>query len=91
MSSSQIEDTSHRKGGGGGTFLVPMNGGIWTMCVSLEGKIPALHKCVYLKKNTFFKQLVCFTDDFVFRGRGVDIVQGWFPLAAGMHKLFSKQ
>ena len=32
----QIEDPSHRKGGG--TFLVPMNGGIWTMCVSLEGR-----------------------------------------------------
>ncbi|XP_026729292.1 uncharacterized protein LOC113494953 [Trichoplusia ni] len=31
---AKIEDTSNRKGGG--TFLVPMNGGIWTMCVSLE-------------------------------------------------------
>lgn len=31
----QIVDTTSRKGGG--TFLVPMNGGIWTMCVSLEG------------------------------------------------------
>lgn len=32
----QIEDTNSRKGGGG-TFLVPMNGGIWTMCVALDG------------------------------------------------------
>ncbi|KAG6462210.1 hypothetical protein O3G_MSEX013118 [Manduca sexta] len=32
---AKIEDTTNRKGGGG-TFLVPMNGGIWTMCVSLE-------------------------------------------------------
>ncbi|XP_063618957.1 uncharacterized protein LOC134791745 [Cydia splendana] len=31
---AKIEHTGHRKGGG--TFLVPMNGGIWTMCVSLE-------------------------------------------------------
>ncbi|XP_072931528.1 uncharacterized protein [Epargyreus clarus] len=33
---AKIEDTSSRKGGGASTFLVPMNGGIWTMCVSLE-------------------------------------------------------
>ncbi|XP_059048591.1 uncharacterized protein LOC131843851 [Achroia grisella] len=31
---AKIEDASNRKGGS--TFLVPMNGGIWTMCVSLE-------------------------------------------------------
>ncbi|CAK1596412.1 unnamed protein product [Parnassius mnemosyne] len=30
----EIEEPSHRKNSG--TFLVPMNGGIWTMCVSLE-------------------------------------------------------
>ncbi|XP_022120240.2 uncharacterized protein LOC110996734 [Pieris rapae] len=30
----KVEDTSKKKGGG--TFLVPMNGGIWKMCVSLE-------------------------------------------------------
>ncbi|XP_026487163.2 uncharacterized protein LOC113394167 [Vanessa tameamea] len=30
----KIGDSHSRKGGG--TFLVPMNGGIWTMCVSLE-------------------------------------------------------
>ncbi|CAG9093806.1 unnamed protein product [Plutella xylostella] len=32
--SPMIEDGSRRNGGG--TFLVPMNGGIWTMCVSLD-------------------------------------------------------
>ncbi|XP_038212102.1 uncharacterized protein LOC119832513 [Zerene cesonia] len=32
----KVEDTSKKKGGGGSTFLVPMNGGIWKMCVSLE-------------------------------------------------------
>lgn len=31
---AKIEDPNNRKAGG--TFLVPMNGGIWTMCVSLE-------------------------------------------------------
>ncbi|XP_048482862.1 uncharacterized protein LOC105385026 isoform X2 [Plutella xylostella] len=31
---AKIEDGSRRNGGG--TFLVPMNGGIWTMCVSLD-------------------------------------------------------
>ncbi|CAK1596410.1 unnamed protein product [Parnassius mnemosyne] len=31
---AKIEEPSHRKNSG--TFLVPMNGGIWTMCVSLE-------------------------------------------------------
>ncbi|KPJ08832.1 hypothetical protein RR48_07892 [Papilio machaon] len=33
---AKVEVANNRKGGGG-TFLVPMNGGIWTMCVSLEG------------------------------------------------------
>ncbi|KPI93080.1 PREDICTED: uncharacterized protein LOC106118897 [Papilio xuthus] len=31
---AKVEGANNRKGGG--TFLVPMNGGIWTMCVSLE-------------------------------------------------------
>ncbi|CAH2036859.1 unnamed protein product, partial [Iphiclides podalirius] len=31
---AKIEEANNRKGGD--TFLVPMNGGIWTMCVSLE-------------------------------------------------------
>ncbi|CAG4990638.1 unnamed protein product [Colias eurytheme] len=34
----KVEDTSKKKGGGGSTFLVPMNGGIWKMCVSLEAE-----------------------------------------------------
>ncbi|XP_028163697.1 uncharacterized protein LOC114355191 [Ostrinia furnacalis] len=32
---AKIEETGHNRKGAG-TFLVPMNGGIWTMCVSLE-------------------------------------------------------
>ncbi|KOB69290.1 Uncharacterized protein OBRU01_17115 [Operophtera brumata] len=49
--SLQIEDKSHRKGGG--TFLVPMNGGIWTMCVSLEEEeISILHRAGFPKEPT---------------------------------------
>ncbi|CAG9786030.1 unnamed protein product [Diatraea saccharalis] len=48
----KIEDTGSRKGGG--TFLVPMNGGIWTMCVSLEEE-----EITILSRVGFPKQPLC--------------------------------
>ncbi|CAG9584835.1 unnamed protein product [Danaus chrysippus] len=48
----KIEDSNQRKGGG--TFLVPMNGGIWTMCVSLEEEEVSI-----LSRAGFPKQPLC--------------------------------
>ncbi|RVE51621.1 hypothetical protein evm_003753 [Chilo suppressalis] len=49
----KIEETGNRKGVGG-TFLVPMNGGIWTMCVSLEEE-----EVTMLSRVGFPKQPLC--------------------------------
>ncbi|XP_045772221.1 uncharacterized protein LOC123872120 isoform X2 [Maniola jurtina] len=48
----KIEDTNSKKGGG--TFLVPMNGGIWTMCVSLEDEEVSI-----LSRAGFPKEPLC--------------------------------
>ncbi|XP_075973801.1 uncharacterized protein LOC142975044 [Anticarsia gemmatalis] len=48
----KIEDSSNRKGGG--TFLVPMNGGIWTMCVALDEEEVSI-----LSRAGFPSQPVC--------------------------------
>ncbi|XP_060803052.1 uncharacterized protein LOC106142399 isoform X3 [Amyelois transitella] len=50
---AKIEDTSHKKSGPA-TFLVPMNGGIWTMCVSLEEEEVSI-----LSRTGFPKQPLC--------------------------------
>ncbi|XP_053608058.1 uncharacterized protein LOC128673916 [Plodia interpunctella] len=49
---AKIEDTSHKKAQA--TFLVPMNGGIWTMCVSLEDE-----EVTILYRAGFPKQPLC--------------------------------
>ncbi|XP_041978673.1 uncharacterized protein LOC121732770 isoform X2 [Aricia agestis] len=48
---AKVEDGNRK---GGGTFLVPMNGGIWTMCVSLEDEEVSI-----LSRVGFPKQPLC--------------------------------
>ncbi|XP_028027101.1 uncharacterized protein LOC114240669 [Bombyx mandarina] len=48
----KVDDPNNRKGIG--TFLVPMNGGIWTMCVSLEEE-----EATILSRVGFPKEPVC--------------------------------
>ncbi|KAJ2937883.1 hypothetical protein O0L34_g18706 [Tuta absoluta] len=49
---AKIEEPGRK--GGGGTFLVPMNGGIWTMCVSLQEEEVSI-----LNRAGFPKQPLC--------------------------------